>query len=284
MNLPTLASVEVKSDDHFVARYIASSEHHLPKLPTFANSIDVFKQSEGIATVFESLPKDVSCLFQGYTAPCNVLTLEHFLNNFGIKLNSTLAIDLLDIPGIYMRLGVSMPEMKFVQGDAGDLTNCADTSSIDIVIQDFILNCSPTVFAHRLLKEARRVLKPDGIAMVSFTDSSCLRSSISIREAVNRLGVAWKPYASGLTELADTPAQLKQLVLNLIGSTLQGDLEDHLIFITPPEGRFEFFQPLSNTIDLIRDAGFDVVDLQRSVGRDAADLLCMRNRCLLRPK
>lgn len=284
MNPPTSDFVESHANDRFVARYVSTSEHHLPELPTFASSIDVFKDCKDNTKIFESLSKNVSCLFQGYTAPDNAQALERFLCHFGIKIADVLAIDLLDLPSIYKRLGVHVPPMRFIQGDACDLAQSVQSGSIDIVIQDFILNCLPTTFALSLFKETRRVLKPDGIALISFTDSSCLSASTSIREAVTRLNINWKPHASGIAEFAKNPSQLEEISSSLIGSTLSTEQEGHLIVVTPPEGRFEFFQPLSNTLDLIREAGLDVVNLQRSIGRDAADLLCMRNRCLLRSK
>jgi SAM-dependent methyltransferase len=283
MSFPISAPAESHANDHFVARYVATSEHHLPKLQTFASSTEVFKGFEGITKVFGCLPKNVSCLFQGYTAPYNIKALENFLCHFGIKLKDTLAIDLLDIPSIYKRLGIHIPELRFIQGNACDLRNYAQTGSFDIVVQDFILNCLPTIFAKSLLKETRRVLKPDGLAMISFTDASCLNSSINIRDVMNRLNLAWHPHTTELKELAKTPEQFEDLASNLIGSTLAADQDGYLIFVTPPIGRFEFFQPLSNTLDLIREVGFDVLSLQRSIGRDASGLVCMRNRCLLKP-
>jgi hypothetical protein len=270
------------ADDFFVARYVRFSRHFAPELPTLGSSLAVFAGMEETRDILVALGRDVSCLIQGYTAPQNAKALRLFLSKAGIGLKDIFAVDLLDLPGIYQRLGVRMPQLRFFRGDACDISAWAPPGGFDIVIQDFTLNCLPPILAPRLMREARRVLRPDGLAMVSFTDSSGLRPRFCAQEAFRRHGVAWSPRMTSLAEAARDPTHWQELAADLMGATLAEEGE-RVIFVSPPAGRFEFFQLVSNTLDAFGKAGFQLAGLRRAVGVDPAGLTCVRHRCLLRP-
>lgn len=274
---------DLDRNDLFVARYILTSAYFESDLPSFLKSLSVFAESSLVTNALGALGRDVSCLFQGYTAPQNAHALRCFLSALGISIQETVAVDLLDIPNIYKRLGVEIPELRFIQGDACDLTNWFKKSSFEIVIQDFTLNCIPPIFAPALVKEAHRLLKADGIAMISFTDSSGLQPIGQIHDVLMQHGLTWLPDMRGLNELPIDVHDLMTLAHKIIGATMATIDQEQLIFVTPPDGRFEFFQPVANTLQMIRNSGFDILSLQRSLGSDPCNLQCMRYRCLLRP-
>jgi len=281
----TLDALSDHTDDLFVAKYVHSSAHFAPGIPALDSSLRVFDRMGEAREALAALRGRVSCLLQGYTAPQNVDALRRRLSKAGVALGDIVAVDLLDLPRIYDRLGVGMPDVDFLQGDACDLSARIADALFNIVIQDFTLNCLPPMMAPDLLREARRVLKADGFAMISFTDATglCERPLLTASDAMKRHGVEWTPTMRGLMDAAGSASHFEELAAGLMGATLTCGEQGQLAFVTRPFGRFEFFAPAETTFDMLRDEGFHCARFHRSIGIDPAGLQCVRYRCLLRP-
>lgn len=281
----SLGTLTEHADELFVAKYVNSSAHFAPDLPTLESSLRAFSRMDEAREALAALGGRASCLIQGYTAPKNVEALRRRLSEAGVARADVVAVDLLDLPRIYDRLGVGMPDVDFLQGDACDLSALIADAVFDIVIQDFTLNCLPPVLAPKLSREARRVLKADGFAMVSFTDATGLRERpvLPATNALLRHGVEWTSTLTGLMDAAESGSHFDELSAGLMGATLAAGARGELIFVTPPSGRFEFFAPADSTFEMLRHAGFHCVAFDRSIGIDPAGLQCARYRCLLRP-
>jgi acyl-CoA synthetase (AMP-forming)/AMP-acid ligase II/thioesterase domain-containing protein/SAM-dependent methyltransferase/acyl carrier protein len=271
--------------DHFVGRYVSKADGDPQGTPNLGDSLRVFAALPDLTQVTVRLGPACRCLIQGYTAPGNADSLVHFLQDLGVHHVDVMAVDLLDLPAIYERFALKMPQMGFIQADAGDLRAVFPDHQFDVVVQDFLLNCAPPQQAERLLGEAMRVLKPDGLAFLSFTDSSCLaeRPSLSPREFEMRWGVSWNPACRGLSDLVPDERRRQDLLRLLAGSVIADPATGQHVLITPPYGRFEFFTPLEQTLRQLSTAGFDAQLIHRQTGRDDNGLDCARYRCLARP-
>jgi SAM-dependent methyltransferase len=278
------------SADQFVARYAPSlpwdrgPSARPPLVPTLADSLDFFGRLADMPATLDSLGTDCRCLLQGCTAPGNAAALRRFLGAPGGRAVRVSAVDLLDLPGIYARLGWPMPDMDFVRADARDLAALFPPGRFDLVIQDFLLNCAPPHEAPALLRAARHVLNPGGLLLLSVTDSAGLPDYPAIAPAdfASFCGVPWDPMSRDLEALLPDERQRADVLRTLVGRVVMGPTGEDGTLITAPNGRFEFFVPMARTMTQLRDAGFDVVRRGREHGRDDNGLDCTRWRCLAR--
>ena len=126
--------------DQFVARYAASLMRDRgpaakpPRVPTLADSLDFFYRLADVPATLANLGADCRCLLQGCTAPDNAAALRRFLGEPCGRTVQVSAVDLLDLPAIYARLGWPMPEMGFVRADARDLAGLFPPGRFNLVI------------------------------------------------------------------------------------------------------------------------------------------------------
>jgi SAM-dependent methyltransferase len=207
--------------------------------------------------------------------------------------------------------------MTFLQADARSLADVLADAGFDLLVQDFILNCAPPSDAAALFCEAARVLRPGGLALLSFTDNTGLRDRpiLTAEEIAARWGLAWDPACGALSEL---PARLGDPVgitasnhrlsseakvipteavipmgtleprrpafarEGLIGRVVAGAAAGHCTYITAPDGRFEFFVAAEETFAALEAAGLQPVLAVQGTTRDYNGLACTRHRCLVR--
>lgn len=274
--------------DQFVARYAPNMSRATgqpagpPLVPTLADSLAFLGRLPGMAAALDGLGANRRCLLQGCTAPDNAVALRRFLGETGGGHVDVTAVDLLDLPAIYARLGWPMPEMRFVRADARDLSARFPPDSFDLVVQDFLLNCAPPSHASALLAAARHVLKRGGLLLLSVTDSTCLRDHPSISPAAFERNhcVAWDPTARDLATLLPEQHRRTAALPALAGRAVMDPGDQQGTLITAPHGRFEFFVPIDQTMAQLAEAGFEVLGRGWEHGRDDNDLNCTRWRCL----
>ena len=270
----------------FVARYVPGNPWFDESAPTLQSSLDVFARIDGVQDRLPALGPAPRCLIQGYTAPGNAAALRRFLGRVGIARCAITAVDKLDLPAIYRRLGIAMPDMTFQQADARCLGHVLGDGAFDLLVQDFLLNCAAPADAAALLSEAARLLRPGGLALLSFTDNTGLRDrpALTAEEIAARWRLVWDPACGTLSELPARPVPFQPAVARegLIGRVVVGAAAGHCTCITAPDGRFEFFVPAEETFAALEAAGLELILAAQGTARDYNGLLCTRHRCLVR--
>jgi SAM-dependent methyltransferase len=279
--------VEVSAPEaRFIARYVPGNPWFDDSAPTLQSSLDIFARIEGLPDRLQSLRPAPRCLIQGYTAPGNAAALRRFLGRAGIGGCAITAVDKLDLRGIYQSLGIAMPEMDFLQADARCLADVLGDAVFDLLVQDFILNCAPPCDARAILAEAARLLRPGGLALLSFTDNTGLqdRPVLTAEEIGVRWRLAWDPACGTLSELPPRPMPHQPAVARegLIGRVVAGAAAGHCTYITAPDGRFEFLVPAEETFATLGAVGLQPILAAHGTTRDYNGLACTRHRCLIR--
>jgi hypothetical protein len=136
------------------------------------------------------------------------------------------------------------------------------------------------------LAEAARVLRPGGLALLSFTDNTGLRDRpvLTAEEIGVRWRLAWDPACGTLSQLPARPVPCQPAVAReeLIGRVVAGAGAGHCTYITAPDGRFEFFVPAEETFAALEAVGLQPILAAQGTARDYNGLACTRHRCLAR--
>ena len=282
--IPFLETVSnpAREFDEFLLRYDPARRPAGDRPPDLADSLAALARAPGLAAALAGLPIRARCLIEGYAGPANASALRDFLAARGHMVRSLTAVDLHDVPAAYARLGLPAPDLRFIRADACDLSPHLADASVDVLVQDFLLNCVPLARAPRLLAEAARVLEPGGVAILSFTDDTGARRCprFTSDELASRWGLGWAPDAVHLRDLGADESRLPALLAALAGGVITRPPAPGCAFVTAPHGRFEFFTPLEHTVGLLDAAGLEVRLMTTETGRDDQGLVCVRHRCL----
>jgi SAM-dependent methyltransferase len=250
--------------------------------PTLSHSLDRFRQIPGLKKLLAGLRPEPLCLIEGYSTPGNAGALAEFLQEITGALARIETIDLYDLPHLYEVLGLPMPCMTYHIADAAHLEHLYPDGSVDLVVQDFLLNCIPASRHEPLMKEVGRVLKPGGIGIISFTSSESLdrNSAISTDELQARHRVAWNPLAYDLDGMEKSnPAE--NSLAHLTGKIVYHPATSEFIYIAAIGGRFEFFRSKDEMFSLFERNGLRMMSFDVARGSDDHGLVCTRYRCLL---
>lgn len=251
--------------------------------PSLSRSIAHLDRLGSTRDLLAALPRDASCLIEGYSAPSNSSALRRFLSRHGISRPTVHAVDLYDLPRAYRELHLEPPDMHFHMADAANLEGIFAAGAFDLVVQDFLLNCVPPHFHASLLAEAARVLTPRGMAIISFSDSHALaaRASPDGRAAAHDQGLEWDDQAYSLGDLPRLPGYSPSRSNGLLGQVLRHPTSNCLVHVTPPHGNFEFFPAETTVLEDFARAGLRLVERSNSIGVDSYGLDCRRHRCVL---
>lgn len=181
-----------------------------------------------------------------------------------------------------------MPGVEFTVADATDLRSLYDDRSVDVVAQDFLLNCAPHPTHLPIMREVGRILKPNGLGLISFTDNRCLTGTehITHDEFRGQYGISPNEEAFSLADLipgADE-ALRQRLVREVGGRALVNGRADRQTLITTAEGNFEFFRPYGSFRDTFQEAGLRIVGEEVSSGTDRNGITCVRYRTIVQPR
>ena len=260
--------------EHFISRYRRAGRPGGAQAPDLQASLGELSRIHAGLGAQGRLPSPCRCLIEGYAAPNNARCLREYLAAIGVGDVDILAVDLYDLPSVYARMGCGVPPMRFQVADARDLRGIVADHSVDLVVQDFLINCMPSGDVPAVLREVTRVLAPGGLAFVSFTDDQCMADVLAI-----------DPEACG------RPMDIRDRVLTpgggvgwdlFQGRRFRDPGTGAWVFVTRPHGRLEFFSSLPQTLDALASAGLEVLGRSVSQGDDDHGLRCVRHRCILR--
>jgi hypothetical protein len=260
--------------EHFILRYQRRDEFGVSRPPDLSDSLAELSRIHAGLGKLGRLPSPCRCLIEGYAAPRNARSLREYLAANDVDPLEILAVDLYDLPAVYARLGYEIPPLRFVQADARNLGDVVDDHCVHLVVQDFLVNCMPPGEIPALFLEVSRVLAPDGLAFVSFTDDQCMMGFDP-----------FFPVLCPVTEIFQFPIGTSGQdgwLSASVGRKFQDPETGSWVFVTPPYGRLEFFSRLSKTLSDISSSGLEILVRSVSYGQDDHGLCCTRHRCILR--
>jgi hypothetical protein len=126
-----------------IGQFVAPAPEAPGANPNVRRSLEHFARLPELAGLLRRLPLSPAVLIQGYSDPGNAGALAGFLASHGID-RRLQAIDLYDLPAVYALLGFPAPAFEYRLADASDLRGHYADGSVDVLVQDFLLNCTPT--------------------------------------------------------------------------------------------------------------------------------------------
>lgn len=184
---------------------------------------------------------------------------------------------------------IALPGVRLIHKDARHTD--IETGTQDIVLRDHLGNCCPPVIDRAIDKEASRILKTGGIAIVNITTSELLeksseRESIPFQQLTD--GLDQKVLTALQQEIYDL-TQLKKVFGEQFEQTRGKLLEieengSFVVFGEDENGHGEWFRPLADHLKLWEQNGFEVIEIK---SREAGDshvppLRCRRHNVVLR--
>lgn len=260
----------------FVRPYLQVEGQRNPGLRYSLNTIESIRDH---ASHFQALPSQPNCLIQGFSDPSNAGELVKFLSKWE-KSEATLhAIDLHDIPKIFKLLGIKFPQIDFTTANAADLQGIFETGSCDVIVQDFLLNCTPPVLHTPILNEVRRLLSSEGIALISFTvisDTQVDRSQ-KVSPNLTTLPQGWPPCAYSIDDIDAATGS------SWLGKRFYCSQSQSIVYVTPETGNFEFYRSYNNYLRSFINSKLHIAAMQSSDGTDAHGQSCRRYHCIIKP-
>ncbi len=250
--------------------------------PNVRRSLDHFARLPELGPRLRRLLGSPSVLIQGYSDPGNANALAQFLAREITGHPRLQVIDLYDLPAVYALLGFPAPAFEYRLADASDLRGVHEDSSVDVLVQDFLLNCAPSALHGPILREVARILSAQGVALISFSDQAGVgpRPTMDATEFQRRSGVPWCPGAYNLADMFPPGAFPPAMLGDVAGQVVLDPATGTSTLITAV-GRFEFFRDAEVILRLFQEAGLVNVATDRSEGVDSHGLNCRRYRCLL---
>jgi SAM-dependent methyltransferase len=253
--------------------------------PTLSHSLERVRLMPDLKQHLAGLAKEPLCLIQGYSTPGNAEALRQFIHEINESFPRIETVDLYDLPHLYEVLDLKMPCMRYHIADAAHLDHLYEDGVVDMVVQDFLLNCIPASRHEPLLKEVRRILKPGGLGLFSFTSSEALElsSAMSTAQLQTDHHLTWDAQAYDLAEMEKKNASAGSLDY-LRGRLVYHQPTSEFIYVATSGGRFEFFRSKQEMLALFERSGLDLLALDVSQGTDDHGLTCTRYRSILAKK
>ncbi len=265
-----------------IGQFVAPAPDAPGANPNVRRSLDHFARLPELGPRLRRLPGSPSVLIQGYSDPGNAVALTQFLAGHIAGRPRLQVVDLYDLPAVYGLLGFPAPEFEYRLADASQLQDCYPDDSVDVLVQDFLLNCTPSALHAPILQEAARILSVQGVALISFSDQAGVgpRPTMDATEFQRRSGVPWCPGAYNLADMFPPGTFPASTLDDLAGQVVLDPATGTSTLITGV-GRFEFFRDAEVMLQLFREAGLVNLAMDRSEGVDSHGLNCRRYRCLL---
>lgn len=274
----------------FISEYIRPGREEETSTPDLSFSLSHIAKISGIQELLNQLDSNPLCLIEGCTAPTNGIALKRFLEERRVRDPRIDAIDLMDVNALFRPYGMEIYETNFRVADARDLRELYSTGSVDVVAQDFLLNCAPHPSYDPILREAARIMNPNGLAIVCFTDNQCVLGCETIEpdQLRRRYGINVPRDAYCLRDAVrtlrlpqeDEDTLVKELTQELKGKVVVNGMDEYTL-ITNAGGNFEFFEPYENFQRRVEDAGMRIYGVNVSSGIDRNGITCVRYRTVL---
>jgi SAM-dependent methyltransferase len=272
----------------FLSEYLRPDRDEVNSTPDLGFSLGHVEKIDGIEQILHGIDQNPECLIEGCTSPTNGKALKEFLEKYKKSVEQVTAIDLIDIKGIFDKHKLDMPYTKFRVADATDLKEMYNDASVDVVAQDFLLNCAPFSSQKPIMQEVARVLKPNGIGIICFTDNQCVmqREQVTVEQFEDRYKIKFKDDAFSVSDLlkknGHTPEITREeLLKEMTGKVVVDPAKNRYTLITE-NGNFEFFQPFSSYQRLLDESGLKMVGQEISSGTDRNGLTCARYRTIIK--
>jgi hypothetical protein len=261
----------------FFSRYCAEQANpgSNPDLALSLNALD----TEEARDIVRRVGARPLCLIQGITCPRNGVALWQYLAQAADQRNGAAqngavhpdihGIDIMDVATLAREAGTELAHVSFTVGDAARMERWAN-GSVDILVQDHLLNCAPHGSHEAILREAARVLSSRGVMILNFSvEPEAEEPRLSWCEAGKLLGAP-------LTEEAYCLRRIAEARRNFIGRVISDSARGRELVVTAPYGNFEFYFPLEQLQRTLDRAGLRFLVTRRVPGAK-----CVRYRTLV---
>ncbi len=259
----------------YCSRPIASQDN-----PDLAMSLDAFAVPEA-KRIVQSVGSRPRCLIQGITCPHNGTSLYQYLTGAGVTEPVIHAIDIMDIGAVAQAAGFELADVAFSIGDASNLVAWAD-NSVQVLVQDHLVNCSPHDSHEAILREAARVLDPKGVLIMNFSvdPAEASHDAMSWNEAERLLQAPLSGEVYSLMDVVGNGWRLKELEPLLFGRVI-GDGGVRQVLVTRPHGNFEFYSTFTALESLLTRLGLRFLFVNSSRAGGPQGIGCLRYRTLV---
>ena len=257
----------------FFSRYCAASNdpNSNPELATGLNS---FRNTEAKELIGRIGARPV-CLIQGITCPRNGLSLRQFLSESGAEEPEIHGIDIMDVEAIARESGTELTHVSFAVGDAAGMHAWAN-GTVDVLVQDHLLNCAPHGSHEAILAEAARVLSPTGVMIFNVSvDPEAQNTRLSWCEAQRLLGTQLSDEAYCLRDIVGDE-RVEELRSRFAGKLIAHGSQRRELLVTHPYGNFEFYRPWDTIEQALERAGLRLILINPVPGTH-----CVRYRTLV---
>ena len=247
--------------------------------PDLGMSLDAFAGPEA-KRIIQTVGTRPCCLIQGITCPHNGTSLHRYLTGVGVNEPMIHAIDIMDVGAVARATGFELANVAFCVGDATRLLAWAD-NSVQVLVQDHLVNCAPHNSHEAILREAARVLDPRGVFIMNFSVflPEAGRDAMSWSEAERLLQAPLGGEAYSLKDIVGSSWRLEELKL-LLGRVIAED-GIRQILVTDPHGNFEFYSSFTALENLLSRLGLQFVFVSTSQAVDPQGVGCLRYRTLV---
>lgn len=212
------------------------------------------------------------CLIQGSASAGNVDSLIRFLHDQGVPAPEIHVIDLIDLTA----LGYADPRARYHQVNAVDLSELFTDGSIDLLLQDHLLNCAPICHYDAILGEVGRILNPTGLALLHYTDPSRFPTARG-NPMKTWLNAESSDYRLEMTD------SMRQTCFSMLSAERLIETAEGFVLVTLPFGNLEHFISFENFAARLTRANLKL-EFRRTVNIiDGEGLDCQRNHCLAIP-
>ena len=258
--------------------------------PTVGINLEFIMRMNSIKWLSEEVRnRDLSVAILGISTVEGPADFQTLLKSLGANRISTTAVDISD--GIFTKIEqLELDEIVCLQRDARD-TGLPGASQ-DLNLRDHLGNCCPPAIDRGINKEAARILKPGGIAVVNITTSDLLarsqgRTIINFDQAVNLFGEEiTRAFQTEIYDLIDLKRKFPMLNTELLrGKIIEIESnESFVVFGEDEQGHGEWFRRLDDHISTWEQDGFEIVEIQTRQGTDGhkPPLECLRHNVILR--
>lgn len=262
------------------------------RTPTVGVNVAHLARMKSIQTLgSEMKEKQMNTTILGISTAEGPADFEKLLHGLGSGKVSTIAVDISN--GIFSDIEQSgMDEVSCLQRDARETG--IGSGSQDMVLRDHIGNCCPPEIDRSIDREASRLLKDGGIAIVNISTSDALpksegRSVISFQQLLSSRGEDFvKALQSGIYDLQE----VSQFFPHVDVESLRGALieiepgNSFVVFGEDAQGHGEWFRTLEDHKNTWKQDGFEVVEIATREGKDSHQppLECVRHNVVLRKR
>lgn len=258
--------------------------------PTVGINLEFITRMHSVRWLSEEVrDKNLSVAILGISTVEGPADFQRLLKSLGANRISTTAIDISN--GIFTDIEQSgLDEVTCLQRDARE-TSLPEASQ-DLNLRDHIGNCCPPAIDREIDREAARILKPGGIAVVNITTSDLLarsqaRTVINFDQASGLFGEEiTRALQTEIYDLIDLKRKFPMLNTELLRGKII-EIEPNgsfVVFGEDEQGHGEWFRRLDDHILTWEQDSFEIIEIKTREGTDShkPPLECLRHNVILR--